>query len=93
MENIKAIEQRGIDTVIKAVEKAALTKTTRTRYNSNNFAYIRWLLRKRPHLLHAQLREEIAQVEGQDLTRAKKEKKSAISLLMFGWDMVRRITA
>jgi hypothetical protein len=74
MEDIEAIERRGIDAAIKAVEKAALAKTTRTCYNSNNFAYIRWLLKKRPHLLHEQLKEELAQTEGQDLTPAKKRK-------------------
>ena len=78
MEDIEAIERRGIDAAIKAVEKAALAKTTHTRYNSNNFAYIRWLLRKCPHLLHTQLREEIVQVEGQDLTPAKKRKSIRI---------------
>ena len=77
MEDIEAIERRGIDAAIKAVEKVALAKTTRTRYNSNNFAYIRWLLKKRPHLLHEQLKEELAQVESQDLTPAKKKESNS----------------
>ena len=74
MEDIEAIERRGIDAAIQEVEKAALAKSTHTRYNSNNFAYIRWLLKKRPHLLHEQLKEELVQIESQQLTPTRKRK-------------------
>ena len=62
------------------MEIGALAQSTCTRYNSNNFAYIRWLLKKRPHLLHTQLKEELAVIDTQPLTPAKKEKKSDVWL-------------